>query len=117
MRRVILHIRRKGGARTSIKLIYEVDAREPTAVHIDAVVDIGLKLLVILAAYEVPHKVAPEHIAHLVAEEVVDILQRCRLIPHATIAILYLNRRVAILGLNPISLEAVGALVPPHTWQ
>ena len=85
--------------------------------EVDAILGVGRKLYVILAAYEVPHEVAHEHIAHLVVEEVGDVLTLSRLIPCVTRIVAHALRGVAILGRHPLRLILLGAAVPPHAWE
>ena len=76
--RVIGHRTRQLILRTSEILVDKADARQPSTVQVETIF-ILLQLHIILTSHKVPHKVAPEHITHLVAKKVAYILAESRL--------------------------------------
>ena len=115
MRWVILHLGWQCRAWAYVPLVDKVYAREPSAVQIYAILCIGLELRVVLTTHEVPHKVSPEHIAHLVAEEEGYILHCARLVPYATLAIIDAHKGLATLHSHPVALVGIAARVVPHS--
>ena len=113
---VVRHIRGQVILRTTENFVNKLYAREPATVKVSAKL-VLLQLHIVLTTHEVPHKVAPEHIAHLIAKEVANIVSSCWLIPYTRTLRLTHNLRVAITHRNPARLIVITAVERPHTGQ